>query len=64
MHTKAHRSRSFFALLFSRPSRDYLERRRWSRMIFSTLVIVFLSVLVAAAIIYTSNPSSFGSASH
>ena len=62
MSTKSHQSRSFFQQLLPPIPRDYLARRRWFRNLSTTLMIVVLSLLVAAVIVYTSNPSSFGSA--
>ena len=62
MSTRSHHSRSFFSQLFPPIPRDYLARRRWFRTLSTTLMIVVLSVLLAAFIVYTSNPSSFGSA--
>jgi hypothetical protein len=62
MSTRSHRSRSFFNHFLSPIPRDYLARRRWFRKLSTTLMIVVLSILVAAFIVYTSNPSGFGSA--
>ena len=62
MSTRSHQSRSFFSQLFPPIPHDYLARRRWFRTLLTTLMIVVLSVLLAALIVYTSNPSSFGSA--
>jgi hypothetical protein len=61
MSTKSHQSRPFLShLLPPIPRHDYLARRRWFRKLSTTLMIVVLSILVAAFIVYTSNPSSFG----
>ena len=62
MSTRTHQSRSFFTQFFRPIPRDYLERRRWFRRLSTTLMILVLSVLLAAVIVYTSNPSGFGSA--
>jgi hypothetical protein len=62
MSAKPHSSRSIFNQLLPAIPRDYLARRRWFRKLSTTLMIVVLSLLVAAIIVYTSNPSSFGSA--
>jgi ABC-type phosphate/phosphonate transport system permease subunit len=62
MRTKLHHSHSFFSQFFPPVPRDYLARRRWFRKLSTTLMVVVLSVLLAAFIVYTSNPSSFGSA--
>ena len=63
MSTRSHQSRSFLSYLLPPIARhDYLARRRWFRKLSTTLMIVVLSILVAAFIVYTSNPSSFGSA--
>ena len=62
MSTKSRQSRSFFSQLFPPIPRDYLARRRWYRTFSTTLMIIVLSVLLAGFIVYTSNPSSFGSA--
>ncbi len=64
MSAKSHHPRSFFTQLFPPIPRDYLARRRWFRTLSTALMIVVLSLLVAAAIVYTSNPSGFGSAAH
>ena len=64
MSTKVHSSRSFFGHFLPAIPRDYIARRRMFRNIASVVMIVVLSLLVAGVIIYTSNPTSFGSASH
>lgn len=61
MSTKAHHSRSFFDHLFARPPRDYLARHRRLQKISTTVIFVLLCLLVAGAIIYTSDPH-FGTA--
>jgi predicted PurR-regulated permease PerM len=62
MSTRSHQSRSFLSYLLPPIPRDYLARRRWFRKLSTALMIVVLSILVAAFIVYTANPSSFGSA--
>jgi len=64
MSSKSRQSRFLFFPFFRPIPRDYLERRRWFRRLTTTLMIVVLSLLLAAVIVYTSNPSSFGSATH
>jgi len=39
--------------------RDYMLRRRRLRAISNVVVITFLSLLLAGAILYTSNPGAF-----
>ena len=55
---RARHSRSYFHLLPTIP-RDYLARRRMFRNISNVLMIVFLSLLIAGIIVYTSDPTSF-----
>ncbi len=62
MSTRTQQSRSFFTQIFRPIPRDYLARRRRYRTVSTTLMILVLSLLLAAVIVYTSNPSSFGSA--
>lgn len=64
MSSKAHHSRSFFTQLLPPIPHDYLARRRWFRKLSTTLMIIVLSLVVAGLIIYTSNPSGFGSTTH
>ncbi len=64
MSTRTQQSRSFFTQIFRPIPRDYLARRRRYRTVSTTLMILVLSLLLAAVIVYTSNPSSFGSATH
>jgi len=56
---RGHRSRF-------RPSRgrDYLKRRRVLRHISNVLMIVVLSLFLAAVIVYTSDPTSFSFLRH
>lgn len=55
---KVRHSRSSFPFLPTLP-RDYLERRRMFRNVSNVLMVVFLSLLIAGVIIYSSNPASF-----
>jgi hypothetical protein len=64
MASRAHYFRSLFGQLLPSMPRDYMMRRRRVRAVTNFLLIALLSVLVAAAIIYSSNPSGFTGASH
>ncbi len=59
MSTRANHSRWLFGNRWPNIPRDYLARRRYFRKISSVLMIVFLSLIVAGFIIYTSNPGGF-----
>ena len=54
-----HQSRSLLAHIFPPMPRDYMLRRRRLRAISNVVVITFLSLLLAGAILYTSNPGAF-----
>lgn len=57
---KVRHSRRVFGFLPAIPH-DYIERRRMFRNISNVLLIVFLSLLIAGIIVYSSNPTSFSS---
>jgi len=59
MSTKAHHSRFFLGYRWPAGSRDYLARRRMLRRISGVLWVVLLSLLVAGAIIYSTNSGGF-----
>jgi hypothetical protein len=61
MSSKTHYSRYLFGQRWLSVPRDYLSRRRYFRKISNIVMILFLSLLVAGFIIYTSNPQGFGS---
>ena len=55
-----HHSRTFLGFRWATVPRDYLERRKWFRRVSDILMIVFLSILLAGVIIYTSSPKAPG----
>ena len=61
MTTKANNSRSFLGYRLNPVPHDYLARRRRVRQISSIIMTLILSIVVAAIIIYSSNP---GPAAH
>ena len=61
MSTKVHHSRFFLGYRLPAVPRDYLMRRRMFRKISGIVMVILLSLLVAGAIIYSSNPSGFTS---
>jgi hypothetical protein len=61
--SRTHHSRTSFHFPFTVP-RDYLARRRMFRNISNVLMIVFLSLLIAGVIVYTSDPTSFSFLRH
>ena len=54
-----HHHRSFLANLFQPFRRDYIQRRRRTRVISNVVLIVLFSILLAGVILYTSNPGGF-----
>jgi hypothetical protein len=59
MTTRDSSFRNLFGFRGHAAPRDYLARRRRSRLIFDVVMIVLLSVLVAGFIIYNSMPGGF-----
>jgi len=62
MRSKGHSPLSHFVNQFRSLPRDYIARRRRSRRITNIIMITVLSFLVAALIVYASNPKAFSAA--
>jgi len=62
MRSRANSTFSHFVNQFRDLPRDYIARRRRSRRITNVIMITVLSFLLAALIVYASNPGAFGAA--
>jgi hypothetical protein len=56
---RAHNTRTFLGYRWPVVPRDYLHRRRMFRKISGIVMVVLLSLLAAAVIVYNSNPGGF-----
>lgn len=59
MSSRSHHSHSLLGLHHRWLSHDYIARHRRIRAIFTVVLIALLSLLLAAMIVYTSNPGGF-----